>query len=94
MDHFIGCTYPFSNSAFKKWPPHHHKILHIADFFLEEKVSDMLVRAQHICQGGVSQGFPPISKEVEEEEEKEEEEKKEGRKGKREWEMTGKLATP
>ena len=81
MNRIIGCTYPFSNSA-----------LPIIIRCCLRK-SQQYAGGRIICQGGVSKGFPPISKEAEEEEEKEEEEKEE-EEGKREWEMTGKLATP
>ena len=67
MDHIIGFPYPFSNSALKNCLPI------IIGCCLRK--SQRYAGWRIICQGGVSQGFPPTSKEVEEEEEKEEEEK-------------------
>ena len=67
MDHIIGFPYPFSNSALKIGLPI------IIGYCLRK--SQRYAGGGIICQGGVSQGFPPTSKEVEEEEEKEEEEK-------------------
>ena len=67
MDHIIQYTYPFSNSALKIGLP-------IIIRYCQRK-SQRYDGGRIICQGGVSQGFPPTSKEVEEEEDREEEEK-------------------